>query len=132
MRTKRQAQEEAERLLELIGQEGWQVKIWENMGWHCKATKGYLSIYTSIGDEYHAVLGTEKGCGGTPTYWSTESYHEDPMEAVRIQMRKALEFVTNCQGIVTDALRDIGWEPDDLFDVPDGDYYDDSGKGFSI
>ena len=117
MRTKQQAEKEGRKLLELIDEDGWEMVIWENIGWHYKAVNGYLSVYPSVDGKYFASLGTEPRSSSTPGYWVDKGHYDDPMEAVIAQIRKAAGFTGRCQMIVSEALSAISRTPEDLSDV---------------
>lgn len=121
MLTKGQAKEAGNELLELIDEEGWEIRIWENLGWHYCAKKGHLSVYPTITGKYRASFSTKRGDSATPTYWADRKSYNDPMEAVIAQLRKALEFINSRQAIVYEALESIGRAPEDIFDIPDDD-----------
>lgn len=98
-------------MLGMLDGNGWEIRIWENMGWHYKAVNSYLSVQPSIvnDNKYYATLGTEQlGRGGTPGYWVTTKAYNDPMEAVINQLRIAAEFVRSRMAIVDKAFEAIG------------------------
>lgn len=77
-----EAEAKAAALVNELG-DGWEPKVWENLGWHYAATNGTIKIH-SARDGYTAFIGADRSAGGK---WA---HHGDtPMEALENTIEKA-------------------------------------------
>lgn len=100
MRSRRMAEDLAEKLLNQMKGSGWKLKIWENLGWHYCVCNGPLQVHpSSIDDSYFTLLDGDGSGGGSPCY-SVDTNFNDPNEAVRVQLETARLFVNSQDEIV--------------------------------
>jgi hypothetical protein len=102
MRTENQAIAAAKRLLKKMKTSGWEIVVWENLGWHYKLVRGNICLY-----EHESMV-------GKPTYWTLRGYdgagemylthnyerHTDPNKAVTAQLNLALAHVGHVQKLI--------------------------------
>ena len=84
---------EATECLALMKTRGWDIRVWENLGWHCglENAKGHLSIHQATFHgkrQYHALLSHNTPGAGNPQ-WTPSAWRDDPNDAVATTMAMA-------------------------------------------
>lgn len=97
IQTKEFAQQDAEEVLALMKTAGWEIRVWENMGYHaelCNSDLIHLHWYQRPGKprRFHCLLSSERGGGGGSSYWLDKDFYDDPNDAVAGQLAAAAEF----------------------------------------
>lgn len=67
---------------------GWEIDVWENLGWHVCLRKGGFSLHTHIYDgvvQYSSLLSSHGSGGGDPA-WTETFHHEDPNVVIERQL----------------------------------------------
>lgn len=100
--TKNVAIRKGNELLKKMKTQGWELDVWENIGWHYCLRKKYISLHPTIGGRYFTLMG-ENGTG--ELYFSTKgSYFRDPNKAVEYQITVASNHVLECQRKIFNTL----------------------------
>ena len=73
----------------------WQVRVWENFGWHVSVDYGYMKVRRCI-NKYHVYLGEHGG----NALWHDAKFYATPAEAVRAQIAKAEEAVSRLRDMI--------------------------------
>ena len=84
----RAASELANRLSDAFGA-NWQIRVWENLGWHISVSHGHLEVHPDHSGRYFTLLGKY---GGLPA-WTSDDYFDTPEEAVEAQLKCAWERI---------------------------------------
>lgn len=86
------AHREAAATLERMKTKGWQVRVWENLGWHWELRYGnHLTVSGSHEDRtknFHAMLSTRGNGGCDPTFYDRKRF-ADPNDAVAHRLKIA-------------------------------------------
>lgn len=101
MKDKRQADAELNRMLgQLKGK--WTGRVWENLGWHCSAYLGPLSIYYCEHTKRYSCLLTtgDDFPNHGEIFWNDNESFSDPNEAVRHQLDLANRHIQICRDAV--------------------------------
>lgn len=102
---KREAERKGSAMLKLMRGEGWEVDIWENLGWHYAVSAKNISVCQNNDDgTFHCYLGEHGGLG----IWHTGKHFADPNDAVAEQVRAAITEVERLLGIVASAAAPYG------------------------
>ncbi len=102
MNTKKQAEAAGAKLLKKLKGKGWKIRVWENLGWHCAAHNGALTVHYDSRDGTHSCLLSDRvnDHGAGQGYWTENYYPKDPNKAVARQMKLAREFITKLDRVV--------------------------------
>lgn len=116
MWTKAKAQAEARRLKALLGRgHGWNIYVFENLGWHVYANKGSLNLSVdSYGPDdevpmYSCMLGDHEDSGGGSYMWhdhSHKKYHH-PRQAIARCVRLAKPRVAEINRVFNAAQKEV-------------------------
>ena len=98
MNTKREAEIAGKALIKRLGP-GWDLRIWENLGWWYEARfrKGELSVHEHAG-LFYCMLSTVPGVGDLE--WFCDKSFRDPQKAVRETVRIAREKLEERMALV--------------------------------
>jgi hypothetical protein len=83
----------AEMMDGLLGAD-WQLKIWDNCGWHCMAINKFVSVHLATAGKYFAMLTTRDdipGCGDS--FFENNGRFDTPQEAVDACIADARSFM---------------------------------------
>jgi hypothetical protein len=81
---------------------GWQLRVWENLGWH-------YEVHNCVGDRevsvrvHYGKYSVLFGHNGGEIFWTERKSYDDPNEAVRQQLKLARKFVDDLNVEVTKA-----------------------------
>jgi hypothetical protein len=98
----RLARRNANRLCDDLGQ-GWEPRVWENLGWHYSALKGQCQVY-----EYYSVTGKRAGHADLSVEGVRQFIAEwsgDPKKGVR----KVGEFALTAARVLNTAIAEVLW-----------------------
>lgn len=99
--TKETATANAKILKAKMKTKGWKIRVWENFGWNYSIQNGYMGVSPCFSSgKYFAMLATEIGGAGVPTYWHDPKVYRDPNKAVKQQLARAQTFVTFSQNVI--------------------------------
>lgn len=81
MNTKKEATQEAKKLLRKMKSKGWKIHVWENQGWYYNLIHNVLSLNVSLASglsdiKYFCMLDPSY------TFWTDHKIFSDPNEAV--------------------------------------------------
>ena len=95
--TKATATEAANVLLRQMNTQGWNIKVWENLGWHycLKLGDSGLSLsYCDMDATYSCLLSDRaEVLHGGMSWWLDRGSYKDPNKAVNGQLKLASEFI---------------------------------------
>lgn len=106
--TEAEALSKGARLIEQLNGKGWELRVWQNTGWHYEAANGPLTVQATsymVGPtSYWCLLADDvyRYPGSGAVFW-TDTKHptfEDPNDAVRHQYKIASEFVHRVTRVV--------------------------------
>lgn len=100
--TEAQARFHGNLLKERLGPEIWELKVWENFGWHYNLRAGGISIsadHSSGGIKYGALIG-DRGSGYGEWHVQDGWRNADPIEAMRVSLQKAREVTDQRLSVV--------------------------------
>jgi hypothetical protein len=102
MLTKKEAKKKGHELLAKMKTQGWELDVWQNLGWHYCLRKKYITLYPTTSGRYFTLMG-ENGAG--EIYFSTKgSYFKDPNKAVEHQLVVAILHVSKCNRKIFDTI----------------------------
>ena len=109
--TKRQAETAAKKLLKMMKGEGWEMCVWENLGWHYSVQNNprediWITVYPACSKEWSAMIGIHQGSGV-----GRGVYADDPNDAVRRVIHKAKDFGVRCLQWAIDAEMFLNFGP---------------------
>jgi hypothetical protein len=104
MNTKKEAEKLGQELLSHMKGNGWELRIWENLGWHYSVTNNLLEVYPSSNGKYFCLFGYKSG--GRPEWTIKESF-DNPNEAVERTLQLARNNVNELLKIVEDGEKVI-------------------------
>ena len=84
--TKSQAIAGAKELQEKLGA-SWQIKVWENLGWHYSCFRNNITVYPGYNGKkvYHTLISDNEGGDRSGSIlWSSHNHNKDPRESVKI------------------------------------------------
>ena len=87
-------------LLQRMTGSGWDLRVWENQGWHFELRNGPLQLYKH-GDRYSCLLGSEVPPTGGEHFWEVEKRYCNPGAAIIAQLRVAREFLDRLNTLVS-------------------------------
>ena len=96
----REAVELADKLVALLGP-GWKPVVWENLGWHYRATKGLITVYeTRVDSSFVALLAR------TPDqqFGRWHGHGKTPKAAINVVIQKAINEISGLLQIVEEAV----------------------------
>lgn len=81
----------------------WKVLVWENLGWHYEVHCKGVQVYPSCGGKrFHCLVGTSDDVSGGLAAWNVKNViTDDPMEAVRLQLKHVRAYVNRLNKTVT-------------------------------
>lgn len=87
---------------------GWKTRVWENLGWHYKLTRGPISLSES-GGEYIALINDDPNVarGGLSLWTDLSKRSRDPKEAVRSAVKYMQKIVQQHNKVMEAALKAI-------------------------
>jgi hypothetical protein len=93
--TKKEAQEHAARWHATMPP-GWEVKVWENMGWHWRMQMFPFNVYPVSEDLFSVLVTNNRESPGTGAYWTSRDSPRarTPMKAVSNAAIANLELAT--------------------------------------
>lgn len=96
MLTESQARSKAEKLLAKMKSPGWEIRVWENLGWHYSLQRGTLNVLEHEYQKtaYHIFYSEEVGGVSEPSYYGicNKSY-DNPNLAVEKALQLAARFI---------------------------------------
>jgi hypothetical protein len=97
----RQAWSDANKLLKKMKSKGWEVRVWENLGWHYELVSRHISLHVLKGvkgPSYGTMMNLteEFSCAGQPELRSP-GYYSDPNDAVANQLKVAEDYMNKLQ-----------------------------------
>ena len=102
-KTQKEAEIAAAALFEkLDDKEGWTINVWENMGWHYSASKGAMTVFSTIDGTYKALLSDDAEASGYGLpEWSSTFSSDNPNEVIAEQLYRARQFVERCRKAIS-------------------------------
>ena len=90
MLTEAQAKAKGAELLRGLNGTGWELKVFENCGWHYTACNKFISVHPSRGGKYFAMMTADEDRPGVgEVYWRSDGSFDTPQEAVEAQLQVA-------------------------------------------
>lgn len=107
--TKTKAEKEAKWLQGRLGN-GWEIRVWENIGWHYSCEKYNISVHSAhLGQTlFHALVSDTASTPGTGAgIWSCSSglWYSDPRDAVRSAVEQVNKTMAGLVAAQYDAQR---------------------------
>ncbi len=95
--TKNEAEKLGKKLLKKLGV-GWELELWENLGWNYDVTNGPLNVFKSsfVGEESYSCLMSDipKFSGGGASVWHlNKNWSNDPWVSIQRQVKEARKVV---------------------------------------
>lgn len=91
--TKAQAQEKGEELLKLMKDKRWELRVWENMGWHYAVRNGPIDVHPAHDGSYGCLVAESIDGDGGSMLWSTNFSHSDPNKVAAHEVEAAREVL---------------------------------------
>lgn len=109
-RSKTAAIDLGRRLLKRMKGRGWQLRVWQNLGWHYMVRKGTIQVYVSAfgrnGITYHTMMGYENA-GRPELSIPNDPRFKDPNQAVAAQVRFARKIIARLQADVAGLAAEV-------------------------
>lgn len=95
------AHKDAKNLIKQMKTTGWNVHVWENLGWHWRINKldGLLSVSGDPKTGYNAMLSTSLP-GTCDSIWYDPKYFKDPNKAVAHRITVARGILKPIQALL--------------------------------
>ena len=85
---------------------GWELKVWQNMGWHWTLNNGYISVHETSDHRYYCMISDKPDGYGLPIWtknWRDRNFFT-PMEAVKDALKHAWEVVKKLDKIIDECI----------------------------
>ena len=96
-KTKDKATAAALALQKRMTSKGWQIDVWENIGWHYSLYNGPIALHPGFNDRYFTLMSEQLPAPGQrpsgSIHWSQRPFFRDPNKAVRDQVKAARAYL---------------------------------------
>lgn len=111
MNTKAQALRAGKALLKKMKGYDWQVRVWENIGWHYEVHSGPVAVYPAGQGKYFCLISDDPQKGGSGLgLWTAQNSpsRKDPNQAVEEAVALVVEVVAKHIQVKRAALKAMG------------------------
>lgn len=90
---KAEATKAAKALVKQMGK-GWEMRVWENIGWHAAVGKAPFSIYINRKPWYYSVMmsDAQDRCWIGTIHWPSVFHGQDPKKLVRKAQKAFMQY----------------------------------------
>jgi len=97
-------------LLDRMVGEGWELRVWENSGWHYSVYNGCLNVHPAEPNGFSCLLSSDVNVNGGLAMWTTDFTHEDPNEVALHEIKNARSVIKRLDRAVSASERVFcGW-----------------------
>ena len=100
------AKNKAQELIKKVKSIGWEIDIWENLGWHYAIKNRYMHLHNIDNKYYYCLISNRPNGYGGMEIWTDKKFFTDPNKAVQHAVIRVHMYYKSIK-VVADSVKKI-------------------------